>query len=232
MIGIAFLLKVVFDLVNLQFPLWRLTGFRKLYLDSTIKQRWEDLRKRFPTIRVNIMVARRRLWLLGRKTFDFEYPLGFEAPNHHDMKLHLCWFQGVAGRAFMSEEPQVVLLPRNQPNPPTWWKSPKKWWRESYRLWPSQIKKTKNVRLIISVPMLEEAKPGEAEKARVRGVINIDFTDPMRTPRLTSGSDEAPSPVDSKSAEVMTAPILPTEGDFVEIIDYFLKTGKVASRLW
>jgi hypothetical protein len=171
LILVAFGLKFVLDLVNHQFPLWQLTKFRRVYLDSSVKPKWEELQKKYgDTIRINIMVARRRwwsLWLYG--SFEFDYPLGFSTPNQHrDMKLHLLWHQGVAGAAYKEGQPKAeYLAPGGQsPNGKPLW-----------RLWQGQAEKTSHVRWVLSVPMFKEAKQGEPEKPKVRGVINIDVTD-------------------------------------------------------
>jgi hypothetical protein len=56
----AFVFKFVLDILNHQFPLWQLTKFRGVYLESSVKSKWEELRARYGrSVRVNIMVARR-----------------------------------------------------------------------------------------------------------------------------------------------------------------------------
>ncbi len=199
----AFFLKFVFDLVNHQFPLWQLTKFRRVYLDSSVKPKWDELQKKYgECIRINIMVARRRwwcLWLYG--SFDFEYPLGFSTPNnHHDMKLHLLWFQGIAGEAFRKGQPLAKYIPPGPPGPTY----ESRWW-----LTAGQARKTAHVRWVLSVPMFVEAKAGEVEKAQARGVINVDVTD-----------DTVARDLGARPTEV------------AERISYFLKIGRVASRLW
>ena len=199
----AFILKFVLDLVNHQFPLWQLTKFRRVYLDSFVKPKWDELQKRYgDAIRINIMVARRRwwsLWFYG--SFEFDYPLGFSTPNQHrDMKLHLLWHQGVAGAAYNEGQPKAEYLAPGGQSPegkPLW------------RLWRGQAEKTSHVRWVLSVPMFKEAKQGEPEKPKVRGVINIDVT-----------NDATARTIHADTAQVE------------DITTYFLKIGRVASHLW
>jgi hypothetical protein len=199
----AFVFKFVLDTINHQFPLWQLTKFRRVYLDSSVKSKWEELRAKYrDCIRINIMVARRRWWLLWLYgSFDFEYPLGFSTPNQHrDMRLHLWWHQGVAGAAFRSEQPKVEYLPPGAAASSG---------TAAWGLSSAQRKKTDHVRWVLSVPMYREGKPGEAERPKVTGVINIDVTDDDVARRLLADT-----------AEVAT------------ITTYFLKVGRVASHLW
>jgi hypothetical protein len=199
----AFALKFVIDLVNYQFPLWQLAKFRRVYLDSSVKPKWEELQKKYgDSIRINIMVARRRWWCAWcYGTFDFEYPLGFSTPNqHHDMKLILRWHQGVAGRAFKEGLPRAEYL-----SPDITEVNGKPPWGLSRR----QSDKTKHVRWILSVPMFKEGKPGEVEKPKARGVINIDVTDDATAHTINADT-----------------------GDVADITTYFLKVGRVASHLW
>ena len=198
----AFALKFVIDLVNHHFPLWQLARFRRVYLDSSVKPKWEELNLKYnDAVRINIMVARRRwwcLWLYG--SFEFDYPLGFSTPNnHHDMKLHLMWHQGVAGAAFRERKVKPEYLPP-QDNA-----GGKSVWKLTRR----QMAKTSHVRWILSVPMFKEGKPGEPEKPTARGVINIDVTDDAEAQRLGGDAQEV-----------------------ADLTAYFLKIGRVASHLW
>jgi hypothetical protein len=144
------------------------------------------------------MVAERVPYWPFAKSFRFEYPLGFTTPeNHRDLNLRLTTKQGVAGLAYRSEKPQPWM--RGVDPLPT----PKGWCLE-----PEQETATAHVRWILSVPMFQEGRQGEPEKAQVRGVINIDATD-----------DAA-------------AQALNTSEEIERLSESLLKIGRVASHLW
>ena len=202
----AIVWKTSFDVINLDQPLYRLRDFRKHYLESDIKPRWEELDNNSGDVRLNIMPLKRvwwTLWLLKR--FEMAYPLGFNTPQkHHDIALKLWWFQGLAGEAVRAGEPlQDKLLggvSAVRPNRILFWKNP-------YRLTAGQLKKTQHVKWVLSVPMFVFPEVGAADKARIVGVINVDYT-----------GDALDDWLETHSVE--------------EIAEVFGKVGAIASRLW
>jgi hypothetical protein len=192
-------LSMAFILFEYELPLVRLErlqGFRRKYLDSFLLPVIRALREKHgPDVRVNVMIVRRaRRWPFSR-VFRFVYQDGFDnPPNHRDRALRLTVDQGIAGMAYRLQLPVAkALVPGGD----------RRWGLSAH-----QADLTSHVCWILSVPMLYDSDPLGIEPMSVRGVINVDVTNPQ------------------------TAVAIGTPETIQYLSERLLRVGYIASHLW
>lgn len=144
--------------------------FRKLYLNYALKKWRKELKG---DIRINVMHIYRPwyfLWLVP--VFRWTWNDGFVPPQaHFDTKLFLTKWQGVCGSAVRKTDSELVDF-RESAGAKLEWKD--EWLLlNQFHLWRRQLKKTSNVKCVLSIPLLKEAK-GDSPKWKPAGVINLD----------------------------------------------------------
>jgi len=159
--------------------------FRDLYLENEARKNWrKQLRA---DVRINILHAYRLgrfLWMI--RVFRWTWNDGFRPPHgHFDVNLGLTTFQGVCGKAFRTKTPIFVDFREEPPTardrtyqnwiPFRWsWFQLRSWPPfNQFHLWPWQLSKCKNLKGVLSVPILKKSK-GNSPKWRAVGVINLD----------------------------------------------------------
>jgi hypothetical protein len=159
---------LVVDLTEHAVPRLRAQRVRDEYLDEIIKEHFRRGRKH---LRFNVMMAKRRwyfLWLA--RAFHWTASKNFDPGQHHDARLWLGAWQGVAGRALAEEEVLFVdFRKQNSTAPPSWWP-----WNNPFKLTRWQIERTKNLVAILSVPILMRRGTTGNESYVAVGVFNID----------------------------------------------------------
>jgi hypothetical protein len=126
-------------------------------------------------IRISVFFARRAWWTL----FILHYFAWFvhdgfqEEHGHHlDRKVVLMTFQGLAGKAYREEKPQFMNLSGVNVLAGRW----RDLWLfgNQFRLTYWQLRKTSDVKAILSVPIFYEKKPPPDYEGELVGVINVD----------------------------------------------------------
>ena len=166
---LGFTLGFLYELYDRYFPERRFYQFRSFYL-NTIKTKWrQDL---IPEVRISIQHAKRRWFFPFCKVLSWTWNDGF-APEDRDVNLWLTSWQGVGGRAFKRRKPVLVDL---RPSSRAKLKFHEKWLLlNQFKLWPLQLTKTKEVKCVLSIPLLMET--GELSKGwKSVGVLNLDTT--------------------------------------------------------
>lgn len=197
---LGLLLAFVVDFSDTYTPQKRMVEFRRLFL-SDRRNTWRE--SLGDGVRFNVMHARRRWFLPFLRTFVWTWNDGFDPPEHRDAGLCLTEFQGVCGLALRSGEGKFVELPRIDYSALSMrdkWSLCKEFW-----LLPWQLKKTQNIRAILSVPLFVERKTREARWWKAIGVINIDAV-----------SDEAANRMKPR---------------VIELTQYFIEEGKIVALL-
>jgi hypothetical protein len=160
-------LVFVYDYLELYLPQRKIEQFRADYLES-LKARWREALG--PEVRLNVMMARRHWWLFGLvRVFSWTWSMGFdEEGSCDDGDLFLTEAQGVCGQALRSR--QVCWADLRVAETPA--KFPR---GNQFKLWPRQVWKTRNVKAVISVPILlvTTTRSGH-QRVRAVGVINVD----------------------------------------------------------
>jgi hypothetical protein len=165
-----FLLAVIFlfDAFERGLPALDAAKFRDEYVERFVKKYFK-LGKRH--LRFNVMVARRRwyfLWLTG--AFEWTASRGFDPGVHHDAKMWLGTWQGVAGEALREEKTSFVDLRTT----PEMARHPVRIWKNPFGLTLRQLRKTRHVLAILSVPMVVKRGMGGNPSLTATGVINVD----------------------------------------------------------
>jgi hypothetical protein len=181
--GLAVLLILVNELVEYYLPARNLGEYRRWYLEDK-ETEWHE--KLGPEVRINIMFARRRwyvLWLF--RVFEWTWN-DFQPPHHEDANLWLAEWQGVCGRALRTQRPQSVYF-REQRQPLTVWQ---KWFfQNEFRLWGKQFDRTAHLRAIISIPIIV-ASSDLSPSHRAVGVVNLDSWTKSGAELLENNEDE------------------------------------------
>ncbi|MFC1654640.1 hypothetical protein ACFL2F_02440 [Myxococcota bacterium] len=170
-------LILIYEVVDLYMPRLNRRGVRNGYLE----QQYTQLSSRFPEaikdqIRFNVMCANRHWYhLFLFRSFRWIWNRGFDPPNHIDSGMKLKSWQGVCGRALKAEVPKFADM-RRLPDPSTLSWASRHLRRNKYRLSKSQLKKTKHIRAVLSVPIYRLKSNGANPIWKTIGVINIDAT--------------------------------------------------------
>ncbi|HZR25537.1 MAG TPA: hypothetical protein VFA59_18215 [Vicinamibacterales bacterium] len=167
MLGVGvLLLQGYFDAFK---PSRTLRTFRQDYLEQISKSDWRKKQHIPKSVRINVMY-RRFWWVLPIFYFDFVWQDGFDAADR-DGSLKLFFFQGVCGRAYRAKN-AVFIDMRTQRRPEGF---RERWLLgNQFHLWRWQIRKTNNIKAILSIPMLERYGTKGKEKFRCVGLINLD----------------------------------------------------------
>jgi hypothetical protein len=186
-------LVFLYEAVERGVPRLDASRFRDDYLEQLVRKEFRLVRKH---LRFNVMLARRRWYMLfiGRE-FHWVASRGFDL-CHRDVKLWLAGWQGVCGEAFRDQEMKFVDLRGVPPLNVARWR----FWQNPFWLFAWQLDRTKHVKAILSVPMiLKRGSGGNPWFVKV-GVINIDAVDDegaeflknnwakMRKPLLAAGA--------------------------------------------
>jgi len=135
--------------------------------------------------------------------FNWTWNDGFDPPHHHDSGLILTEFQGVCGLALRAQQVKFVELTAIDMS--TIRIREKLQLCRKFWLLPWQLRKTANIRAILSVPMYVEKKSAESKHFVAVGVINVDAV-----------TDEAAAMLKAKAQELS---------------EYFTDEGKVIALL-
>jgi hypothetical protein len=154
------------DLWDIYMPRKKLSDFRKEYLAQQVKT-WRD--QLGNEIRVSVLYARRRWYWPFWKVFEWSWNDGFKPPNHQDVNLGLACWQGVSGRAFKDNITKSAYY--SELGAPNF--REKYLFGNAYRLTFRQIKKTKGLKGIVSIPLLSRGQ-GDSPTYKSVGVINLD----------------------------------------------------------
>jgi hypothetical protein len=155
------------DLWDVYLPRRKLDDFRTEYL----KLRSEDWKKELADaeIRLSIWYAKRPWYWPFWKVFYLAWSDGFDPPRaDRDKKMRLASWQGISGQAYRSRE-TVSLSPLKYES--FGWFA--KWLMlNSFRMTASQLARTRDIKALLSTPMLLKNDPTKTSKAA--GVINLD----------------------------------------------------------
>ena len=163
-----------FDIFNLYIPRQQARQFARDYFNRCIV----EIRKRpdIPAlgehIRLNVLFAPRLRFV---RCFKWTANVGFEPPVGYSRDGHLWLFtwQGICGRALKLRETQFVDL-RTLPINRHYWLAHICPMKENFRLFSRQLRKTRHVRAVLSVPIFEQRLPSPNPRFRAIGVFNID----------------------------------------------------------
>lgn len=165
----AALLFVVFiaeEIWDVYLPKQRLEQFRVAYLEAAKPRRFK-----LPAgVRVNLMFARQAAYWLFVPRLDWVWSSGYRAEDRDAWVRFWAprWMpQGVCGLAFRERRPLLVELP--DPAPTRWWA------KASFRMGPVQLRKTRRVRAILSIPIFIQQRN---EEWHCVGVFNLDAVSP------------------------------------------------------
>lgn len=156
------------EIFDLYLPQRSMKEFRTRFL----KDMKEDWRAEWgDDFRICILHARRPLLFPLCRFFHWTWDDGFDPPaGHFDAKLTLCEYQGVCGLAFRRMEAQWVDFRGRSDKALTF---AEKWLlRNPFHLWPWQIRKTRNIQAVLSVPMLQQTRANGPWRSA--GVIALD----------------------------------------------------------
>lgn len=168
--AIGFVLVIAAEAFEIYPAARRLESFRADYLNEQ-RKRW--VAKLGQQVRVNVMYLYRP-WYGGfiLRRLRWVWADGYRPPAHRDSHMSFWVWQGVCGRAIRRERTQFADL-RDVPRPGPW-----TCWCTGFKLWPWQLKKTADVKVIISVPIFVTTG-GNVPKWRCVGVINLDAVEPV-----------------------------------------------------
>ena len=145
---LALLVQGYFDAYR---PSRTLESFRQDYLEHLSKAEWRKRQRLRSDIRINVMYKRFG-WIVPLFYFDFIWQDGF-APSDRDTSLRLYFFQGVCGRASRTKEAILVDLRAVKYDQMTF---AQRWlFRNEFRLSHGQLRKTKKLKAILSIPIYE-----------------------------------------------------------------------------
>lgn len=167
--AIAIGLIVAVDVLDVYLPQRELRRFRTDYLDGQCEIWRKDLFKGSP-IRVGVLYARRRWYWPFWKSFVWRWSNGFDPPGHLDVNMRLACWQGISGQAYQTEISKSAFFPDQQEE----LSFRKRWlYRNEFRFSRLQLKKTRIVRGIISIPLLRKIH-GDSPSYRAVGVLTLD----------------------------------------------------------
>jgi hypothetical protein len=159
----------IYEAVEFYIPRRNLTAFRKAYLAEAAPEWRKQLSD---DIRINLMFGRRPWWgAWAFSYFQWTWSDGFK-PHDRDVNMPLLaspW-QGVCGMAYKTKRPQSVYFD----SAPGQLSFQEKWLlRNSFRLWGPQISRTRELRGVISIPIVL-ATEGLSPQYKAVGVLNLD----------------------------------------------------------
>jgi hypothetical protein len=154
------------------FPAKTLVTFRQDFLDHLCQQEWRKKRGRIPDdVRINVMFKHwRARWFFLGPSLSVVWRDRFE-PRHKDAAIKLYIWQGVCGQAVRHRQTAFVDL--GDERAPLGFRE--KWlYRNQFHLSAWQLRKTRKIRAIMSIPIFTKVGPKGKEKDRCVGVINLD----------------------------------------------------------
>lgn len=154
-------------------PSRSLVAFRHDYLDSIVSEQWRRANRVRSDLRVNIMYLKWRWWMPFGRSFKVVWKDRFH-PKDRDGHLRFYTWQGVCGKAARSRDVLFVDF-RAAPVPVDGFAS-KYLLRNTFHLWPWQLRRTRHIKAILSVPMYDTRGPKGQEHKVCVGVINVDAT--------------------------------------------------------
>lgn len=185
------------DLVEHAIPRYRAQKVREEYLNELVRGKFKRASSH---LRFNVMMARRRwyfLWLL--RTFEWTASKNFEPGQHHDARLWLgCW-QGVAGKTLQEQTALFVDFRKLPAVTPSRWP-----WSNPFKLARWQLRRTRNVVAILSVPLLVERGSGGGRRYVPVGVFNVDAVTTQGADWLAAHCEELKKPL-MRSGVLMAA---------------------------
>ena len=170
----AVALIVAADIVDIYLPRRELRRFRSAYLAGQCKI-WRESIFAKRKIRIGVMYIRRRWFWPFWKVFHWAWSDGFEPPyGHHDVNMGLACWQGVVGQAFKTQVPKIAFFT----GPAVSLSFTERWcFRNQFRFSAFQLRRTRGVRGIISIPIMRKGQ-GDSPAYKVVGVITLDaYTD-------------------------------------------------------
>ena len=150
-------------------PARTLEKFRREYLNRTIKD-WRRKTRLHRDIRVNVMFAK---WTLSGLVLRIVWKESFRASDK-DSSIAFWWWQGACGKAYRKKDAVFVQLEPSDVAPVGW----RARWGcgNRFKLTPFQLRKTKALKAVLCVPIIEKHGEDGVESYRCVGVINLDAT--------------------------------------------------------
>jgi hypothetical protein len=162
----------VMDTVEYYIPRRKLEVFRKEYLAQQLPV-WRT--QLSGDIRINLMFAHRPWWMLWSiRRFKWIWNDGFR-PHDPDVNMWITVRQGVCGKAFKTKRPQSAYFSGSQTRSLS---MAARWFRRNeFRLWGFQMVKTRHLKAVISIPIVQTSE-GLSPKFTAVGVLNLDTDTP------------------------------------------------------
>ncbi len=119
-------------------------------------------------VRLNVMFLPRRIPWLRRMKWYANLGFATNAGPHGDAHLFLFSWQGLCGAAVRERRPLITDL-RTQAPSFSW-----KFWNNPFRMFAWQLRRTGNVKVILSVPIYRQKGSEQNPSFQIVGVINFD----------------------------------------------------------
>jgi hypothetical protein len=180
--GVASLLALVgvftIDAVDLYIPRQQAREFGKEYAKRVADQlKASGAPAMGEHIRLNVMVVR-FLWFEWRSKFGFK-------GNHRDTHMLLLRWQGLCGQSLRNRDHRFIDFRTSPLPPPTLW-----CFAHPFFLTPGQVRRTRHVMAILSVPMFRTLGPSDNPTFKAVGVLNLDAVSTEGADWLSAKKDE------------------------------------------
>ena len=152
-------------------PSRTLVSFRHDFLEQICKAEWRKRGRLRSDIRINVMYLRWRWYMPFGRSFEMVWKDEFDASDR-DARLRLFIWQGVCGMAARRRQAAFVDFSETPLEVEGF---AAKWLLQNrFRLWKWQIRKTRNLAAVLSIPIFEKRGPKGQEIEKCVGVINLD----------------------------------------------------------